>query len=325
MLNIYLPGQKKIIATSEMLAALPAKPVWIDLFEPTPDEEQAVEDYLSIDVPTKEDMKALELSNRLYREGDNLFMTATLVAGVDTDLVRTMPVSFILTNDTMVTVRYHQPKSFEIFIQRAQHAVHGSPSAELLLTELLETIVDRLSDPLEHIAVDIDVLSHRIFRKDKKHAKPRRDFDKLLSTIGQKADLNSKVKESLVSLERLAVFLTLNTDAAVTDKKAVLTHLRILEQDIRALNEHAVFLSGKMNFLLEATLGMINIEQNAIIKFFSVAAVIFLPPTLIASIYGMNFTHMPEVDWVYGYPVTLLVMALSAIGPYLYFKFKRWL
>lgn len=324
MLNIYLPGQKKIIEARNDLAALTENPLWIEMIEPTLEEEKAVEQLLSIDVPTKEDMKALELSNRLYREGESLFMTATIVSGSETDAARILPVSFILTNDTLVTVRYHYPRAFDIFSRRAQQSLYGQVGAEMLLIELLETIVDRISDPLERMAVELDGLSHQIFLREANGKKPRKDFNALLAAIGQKADLNSKVKESLVSLERLSGFLALNTET-VDDKKSVLNHLRTLEQDIRALNEHAVFLSNKINFLLEATLGMINIEQNAIIKFFSVAAVIFLPPTLIASVYGMNFDHMPELHMIYAYPVTLGAMVLSAVVPYLYFKGRGWL
>jgi magnesium transporter len=296
---------------------------WIDLLNPTTEEENKTEGFLNIDIPTREEMKGIETSNRLYKEGDALFMTANILTGANTNSPQSAPVTFVLMYEKLVTLRYIESSSFDIFLERAKKSQIPVENSENILVGLLEIIVDRLSDPLEDMAVNIDNLSRDIFQAPIENKKP--DFDALLRTIGQKADLNSKVKESLVSLDRLVTFLCLHTE---TDKKLQnnnIIRLKSLEQDIRSLTEHASFLSNKINFLLQATLGMISIEQNAIIKFFSVAAVIFLPPTLIASIYGMNFSAMPELTWAFGYPVTLVVMLLSAILPYLFFRHKGWL
>jgi magnesium transporter len=154
-------------------------------------------------------------------------------------------------------------------------------------------------------------------------AQTSRDFQKILSRLGRAGDLASKVRESLVSLGRLLAFAIQGTQAR--GRKTGSARLKTIGRDVASLSDYAAFLNNKVGFLLDATLGMINIEQNAIIKIFSVAAVVFLPPTLIASIYGMNFAHMPELGWPLGYPLALALMVVSAILPYLYFKRRGWL
>jgi magnesium transporter len=320
MITAYVSDSKKLVEQN-VTAALPENLVWIDMLEPSLEEEALVETAFQLDVPTREEMKGIEFSNRLYKEGDALFMTATLVAGSDAPGPSTLPVTFVLAGHKLITVRYHEPRSFQMFLNHALKSLELCSSGEDILIGLLETVVDRLSDPLEDMAATLDTLSHSIFQNQSGQT----DFSQFLITIGQKGDLNSKVKESLVSLDRLATFLSYNLHALAKTNKENLARLKSLEQDIHSLTEHATFLSNKINFMLEATLGMVNIEQNAIIKFFSVAAVIFLPPTLIASIYGMNFQHMPELAWTFGYPAALFVMLLSAVLPYAYFKHRKWL
>ncbi|WP_435641672.1 magnesium/cobalt transporter CorA [Micavibrio aeruginosavorus] len=321
MLSFYSADHKKI-KKEDLADALHDGVLWVDMLQPDAAEEKLVEDALVLDVPTKEDMKAIELSNRLYKDEGALFMTATLVVGTDTPAPLLSPVSFILTNHKLITVRDHEPKAFQLFSTRAQRSLPRCSNGEDVLIGLLETIVDRLSDPLENVANEIERISHEIFRNGT--GKKKTDFNEVLRIIGQKGDLNSKVKETLLSLDRVISFLTYNIDKNTLNTE--MKHgLASLEQDVRALTDHASFLSNKINFVLEATLGMINIEQNTIIKFFSVAAVIFLPPTLIASTYGMNFHFMPELDWPFGYPIALIAMLMSAILPYLYFRHRRWL
>jgi magnesium transporter len=161
---------------------------------------------------------------------------------------------------------------------------------------------------------------------ERKRRKPK-NLEELLGKVGEEGDFNSKMRESLVSISRMATFLTaiVETMKQSKDMKENRSRLKILQRDIVSLTDHASFLSGKIGFLLDAVLGMISIEQNGIIKIFSVAAVVFLPPTLVASIYGMNFTHMPEIKWEWGYPFAIVLMILSAILPFVYFRRKGWL
>ena len=170
----------------------------------------------------------------------------------------------------------------------------------------------------------MDQLSHSIFEMRGGTASRQRRFDVLLRAIGREGEITSLARESSYSLGRLLTFLTHAGNERKEDK-LLQARIRTAARDVNSLTDHATFLSGKIIFLLDATLGMINIQQNDIIKIFSVAAVVFLPPTLLASIYGMNFHHMPELNWMLGYPIALILMVLAAVLPYIYFKRKGWL
>jgi magnesium transporter len=190
-------------------------------------------------------------------------------------------------------------------------------SSSSCLFNLLDAVVERLADLLEHTGESVEVVSAAIFARPK-----GAQFEALLTDLARAQSLTSMTRNSLVSLARLFSFATLAPEIAA-DPECV-AHLKTLQRDGQSLTEHAGFQSSHIAFLLDAALGLINIEQNGIIKFFSVAAVILMPPTLVASIYGMNFHHMPELSWPFGYPMALSVMALSAIGPYLWFKRRGW-
>lgn len=299
--------------------------VWVDLLRPTVADEQTIEAWLGIGIPTREEMEEIEISSRLYAEDGALFMTATLPAHTDDDAPSMSPVTFVLAGARLVTIRYHEPRAFGTFPLRAQKVATGCTTSETILLGLLETIVDRLADVLERAGRDVDQISRDIFQTTTSKPKKRdQNFQNLLKTIGRKEDLTSNIRDSLMTLQRLTGFLG---NALTLDKngKDVRARVKTLSRDVSSLSDHAAFMSQKITFLLDATLGMINIEQNAIIKIFSVAAVVFLPPTLVASIYGMNFDLMPELKWTMGYPFALFLMVLSAALPYLYFKRRGWL
>jgi magnesium transporter len=301
-----------------------ATAVWIDLLSPIGDEEAQIEGLLGIDVPTKEEMEEIEISSRLYTEDGALFMTAILPSHADGDDPEMLPVSFVLSNKTLVTVRYHDPRAFTTFPTRAAKVSMGCETGEGVLVALLEAVVDRLADILERDGREIDAISRQVFRRSNGTPTKAQDFQATLESIGRKGDLTSNIRDSLVTLERVAGFLG-QQSLQMKSPRELRERIKTLSRDIRSLADHASYLSQKITFLLDATLGMINIEQNAIIKIFSVAAVVFLPPTLIASIYGMNFEHMPELEWLLGYPFAIGLMILSAILPYVYFKRRGWL
>lgn len=323
MLTVYVVDNE-LLRTSADTEALPAGAVWLDLLHPTRDEEHRVESHLGLEVPTRDDMLEIEASSRVYREGNALFMTAILLANTDTSTPEANPVSFILSGNTLTTIRYGEPRSIQAFVTRAQRVADNYGSGEAVLIGLLEAIVDRTADILERVGLDIEVLSRELFEHQDQKPNRSREFRDVLRNIGHKGDLNGKARESLVSLGRIMTFLVQGL-SSVQETRDLRNRLKTLSRDINSLTDHASFLSNKFNFLLDATLGMINIEQNAIIKIFSVAAVVFLPPTLIASIYGMNFSFMPELAWPLGYPLALLLMIFSAIVPYWYFKRRSWL
>ncbi len=301
--------------------------VWIDLMEPTDAEESEIERLLGIDVPTREEMEEIEISSRLYREDGAAYMTAPLPAQVEDDQPVIAPVSFVLTPACLITVRYHEPRAFQTFPRRAAKVPMGCETSDGVLLALLEATIDRLADILEHIVRDLEEVSRGIFRAEDAPGRSARtrDLHGVLQSIGRADDLTSGIRDCLVTLERLVSFFQLGVTQKKKVPKEMRERIRTLSRDTRSLIDHSSFLSQKITFLLDATLGMINIQQNAIIKIFSVVAAVFLPPTLIASIYGMNFEGMPELGWPFGYPLAIGLMVASAIVPYLYFKRRGWL
>jgi magnesium transporter len=304
--------------------ACPPDAVWIDLVVPTIGEDKIVESAIGVMVPTREEMAEIEVSSRLYIENGARYMTATVMYNTDTDKPGTTAITFIIAGSKLVTVRYDQPKPFTYLAGKLSKVCAVNTSGPSIMVELLDAIIDRVADILERLAAEIDKVSTRVFERNAARDDPNQRYQAILRNIGRKGDLLSKSRESLVSLNRLVLFFT-NEAEAVGLSKDQRVHLKSVARDISSLTDHASFLANKITFLLDATLGMVSLEQNNVIKLFSVMAVTLMPPTLIASIYGMNFEHMPELKWVYGYPLALLAMIIAAIGPYFFFKWKRWL
>lgn len=316
--------------------AVPPGTVWIDLIEPTHDEEVIVESSLQIDIPTRGELAEIEASSRLYQEDGAAFMTATLIRRGDEERPESSPVTFIIKGNQLITIRYHHPQAFPVYIRQAMKPQATAMTGWGILISLMEAVVDRAADHLERVSAIIDDTSKKVFdvsfvnkkaQKERRRRRKPKNLEELLGMIGEEGDFNSKMRESLVSIGRMVAFMQAIIDQTKLTKemKENRARIKILQRDIASLTDHASFLSGKISFLLDAVLGMITIQQNGIIKIFSVAAVVFLPPTLVASLYGMNFKFMPELEWVYGYPWAIGLMILSAILPFLYFKQKGWL
>ncbi len=323
MLSVFVPqGTTLERVPVEAGEPLPPSAVWIDLVMPTVQEDKQVEKLLGIAVPTREEMLEIEVSSRLYVENGARYMTATLMCQSDTATPKTTPVTFILANHRLATVRYDDPRPFAIVEHRLARACPAKVSGEQVLMDLLDAVIDRSADILERIGGEVDQVSHSIFEPDPDAGPP--SYNDILKALGRKGDLTSKVRESLVSIHRLVLFLANEADALKWPKDTR-AQLKSMQRDVVSLSDHATYLTNKVTFLLDAMLGVVNIQQNNIIKIFSVAAVVFMPPTLVASIYGMNFHHMPELDWKIGYPLALVVMVLAAVMPYMYFKWRKWL
>jgi magnesium transporter len=301
-----------------------APPLWLDMFNPTQAELDAVTEDLGVEMPTRADMEEIETSSRLYLENGVAFLTAILPEGADSDDPQLSPVTFVVAPARLVTIRHHEPRPFATFPSRAQKAPAPCVNSEGVLLGLLDSITDRLADVLERAKREIDDLSRAIFRRSERPQGKSESFQQTLELIGRKGDLVSKIRESLGSMQRLIGFLNQVTLQRKTEKD-VRNVIKTLARDIHSLIEYTTFLSDKITLLLDATMGMINIEQSGIIKIFSVASVVFLPPTLIASIYGMNFTDMPELEWDLGYPAAIILMIVAAVLPYQYFKRRGWL
>jgi magnesium transporter len=330
MLRIYTTNGSRLACAIPDGSADPTdlgNGIWYDLVNPTRDEEHLVEQSLGILVPTRDEMKDIEPSARLYNEASAEFMTVTVLTNLHSqDPIKT-PITFVLRDKALVTIRYAEPQPFATFEAGAIRS-GGRPlaSGEFVMVGLLEAFIDRLAQVLETTGDELDAISREVFRSKVKGAtKKARNLEALIEKIGNKGDMLTLVRESLVSILRLTTFHQTREAANTKAMRDARQEFKILQRDASALGDHAGFLSNKVNFLLDATLGLINLEQNQIIKIFSVAAVVFLPPTLVASIYGMNFEVMPELGWQVGYPMALGLMVASAILPYLFFKRRGWL
>ncbi len=335
MLAIYGTEKGCLTEFAIELPHIPEGAIWIDLVEPTEAEEKAVEAALALDIPTREELAEIEASSRLYQEDGAAFLTANLIRRGENDEPESSPVTFIIKGHQLVTIRYHHPQAFPAYVKRAMKPQSTEMTGWGIFISLLEAVVDRAADHLERVGVIVDDTSRTVFHSNpssgkapssRKRRKPR-NLQALLEKIGEEGDFTSKVRESLVSIGRIVAFMQALVDQKHVSKemKENRARIKILQRDIVSLTDHATFQSGKISFLLDAVLGMISIEQNGIIKIFSVAAVVFLPPTLVASIYGMNFKHMPELEFTYGYPMAIGLMVLSAVLPMIYFVRKGWL
>lgn len=323
MINAYLTNTEppKIVTPDNIEQLHDA--VWIDLINPTKEEEKLVEKTLALDIPTRKEMREIELSSRLYKEDGSLFMTVTMIAKADSPHPKSDAVTLILTATKLITIRYIEPSAFTLFIARLKKIPLENFHATNLLVELLEVSVDRLADILEDVSHRLDDFSKLVFRPQLHHKDEKPNYKHHFQSIGANGELGTKVQESLITFNRLITFFQQDSSSKINAE--IQEKLTTLSKDIRSLSDYVSFLSNKVNFLLDATLGMVNIEQNNVIKIFSILAVILLPPTLVASIYGMNFHHMPELSWQWGYPLSILLMIISGLLPYSYFKKKKWL
>ena len=303
---------------------IPQNALWIDLLEPTRAEDHLVEAFLGISIPTREEMQDIEPSEIIYTEGDARYMTARVLCQSDTEQPRLVAVSFILTAQALVTVRYDEPRAFTMFTQRAAKPTGCGHQPEAVFDGLLEAIIDRAAEILGRVGDQIEDLSRSVFERRSDKLERSGGYQGVIRQLGRQAGLISNVRESMVSLERMLIFMQANY-ARPTKRSGFQAEWRTAIRDVQSIEDHATFINNKVQFILNATLGLVSLEQNKIIKIFSVAAVIFLPPTLIASSYGMNFKNMPELNWEYGYPMALGMMVLSVACTYTFFKMKRWL
>jgi magnesium transporter len=295
---------------------LPEDAVWIDLIRPSREEELLVEGTLGICIPTPEEMRELEPSSRLYQEDGATFMTILVLLNADSEYPEVGPITFILTGHRLVTMRYIEPRSFAIFAAQADRNASLCPEGATTLLNLVDAVVNRASSVLERTASEVDVLSKEVF------APTPTDFNAALRVLGRAQIINADIRESLVSMARLLSYVTLAPQISGHSNQK--ERVAEISRDVQFLLDQASFETGNVAFLLDATLGFINNTQNNVIKALTVAGAAFLPPTLLASIWGMNFEHMPELDepWAYGMALTSIV--LTGLAPLVWFKHRGW-
>ncbi|MBA3697510.1 MAG: magnesium transporter CorA family protein [Planctomycetes bacterium] len=319
MITAWLPTEKGLQRVDAGVDNVPADAVWIDAVDITREEESFLEKHLCLEMPTRAEMQEIEASSRLYREGNAAYMTSTMLIKTETDSPETTAVTFILTPKVLVTLRYAEPWSFRVFASRA--AKCGAHNADLTFIALLETTVERLADLLELVSLELENISQQTFKL--RQVGREIDLQRSLIKIGRCGNIAGKVRESLVDKGRMVIFAEqAAAEALCAEGRARMNAVR---RDIQSLSDHASHTFGKIQFLLDATLGLISIDQNRIIKLFSIAAVIFLPPTLVASIYGMNYTLWPHNDSPWGFPFAMALMCMSVGLTLWYFRRQRWL
>ena len=308
--------------------SLPPQTLWIDLVRPEPQEIEFVKRTTGLEVPSIDALSEIESSSRLRTRDGVLYLSAPLIYSADSDQPTTTPVGFVLSRERLITVRFQELTSFTSFITHDLASDTEKLSSAAVFVELLDAISDRLADVLEKIAAELDTLSHRLFHTPATEAVERRpparesaDLRLMLRRVGHSGDLASKIRDSLLGVARIVPFATASAEWLSPEVKQRLDTVR---QDVVSLSDYDAHLVNKVQLLLDATLGLINVEQNNIIKVLTVVSVVGIPPTLVASIYGMNFKAMPELNWAWGYPYGLTVIGLSAVLPLIWFKLRGW-
>ncbi len=315
-----MPVARKALEPAE---PIPNGAVWIDMIEPTVAEDQQVQQHLGCTIPTRADPDFAEPPEAHYAENGVRYLHASVISEAE-GTPDVAGVTFVICSATLVTVRYDASDSFEIFGQKLCKSWGRALQPDAVAVGLVNTIVNRSARALGRVGENLDGIASAVFRAAGDNSRRTKIYSDTLDALGREDERISNLRESLLSLERLLLFLSAEgrgENAPKPMREATKSALR----DLQSLEEDASFKAQKVQFLLDATLGFINLAQNDIIKLFSVLAVVFMPPTLIASIYGMNFRAMPELEWPLGYPIALVLMVCAAVAPYLFFRWKKWL
>ncbi|EHH66991.1 magnesium transporter CorA family protein [Gluconobacter morbifer] len=301
------------------------KTIWIDLINPTPVEIADAEKDLQVHIPRRSELEEIESSSRHREQDGNLYLSTPLVKRTD-DSAFSLPIGLVLTgNGHLITVRYADYFAFDTLGRRQAERPPGTPepTAIELLVEVIEDIINRLADVLEGLARALDTVSRRVFNADQPR-NPAQTGEMLritLRRLGHAGDLASMIRDSLLGLDRMLIYVGDRADKTSADLS---NRVKVASRDISSLNDFVAQTVNKVQFLLDATLGFISIEQNDGMKVLTVVSSIGITPTLIAGIYGMNFKFMPELGWKYGYPYGLCLMALSVILPLFWFWRRGW-
>ncbi|MEX0737858.1 MAG: magnesium/cobalt transporter CorA [Pseudohongiella sp.] len=315
LIRYQLDDQKYLVSTQgEITREALAAAMWLDLVNPDDDERQLVESLNSQPLPDTEDVEEIEASARSYQDEAGLHVHSLFLHKVD-ERHRNTSVAFTLTDTQLITLREREIPAFRLMRMRARR-LHGLVEDPVMIVlALFEIKIDDLADTLEEVYTQLENTSNLVLEDNDS------PIEDALDELARQEDTNGKVRLCLMDTQRALSFLLrrgkLSADHAETARE--------LLRDIDSLLPHNSFVFDKINFLMDAAQGFISIQQSKIIKIFSIAAVVFLPPTVIASVYGMNFDSMPELGWQLGYPWALGLMVLSGIAPYVFFKVKGWL
>ncbi|AKP33890.1 magnesium/cobalt transporter CorA [Yersinia aleksiciae] len=290
--------------------------LWVDLVEPEEGERERVQSELGQSLATRPELDDIEASARFFEDEDGLHIHSFFYYEDAEDHAGNSTVAFTIRDGRLYTLRERELPAFRLYRMRARNQTLVDGNAYELLLDLFETKIEQLADEIENIYSDLEALSRVIMEGQQGD-----EYDAALSTLAEQEDIGWKVRLCLMDTQRALNFLVRKARLP----SGQLEQAREVLRDIESLLPHNESLFQKVNFLMQAAMGFINIEQNRIIKIFSVVSVVFLPPTLVASSYGMNFEFMPELRWSFGYPAAIGLMIIAGLAPYLYFKRKNWL
>jgi magnesium transporter len=324
LLNIYRDTATSV-RDAKAQVALPEQIIWMDLLEPTEEEIAFVEARAKIKVPSRDALSEIEASSRLAKEGDHLYLSTSVIGHATMEEAELSPAGFVLGKDLLVTIRYAPLPTFDAVVEQLKKDDTIGSSVGVF-TALLEAIVDRGADVLEHLGAAIDEVSKSVFRGNisslKDPSKSTATLHKTLSRVGALGDRLSKARDVLLGVGRMAAYSGDVCHEWLAPEFR--DRLAAVSKDVVSLSDYETHLSDKIQFLLDAVLGYITIEQNDIFKVLTIASVVGVPPTLLAGIWGMNFKNMPELSWTWGYPLSLGAIVLSAVLPLIWFKRKGW-
>jgi magnesium transporter len=300
-------------------------PVWVDIFNGDAAEVAEAQRLTGFRVPTREALSEIESSSRTFFEQEAIYFSLPLITPVDDTLTALMPVGFVINRDALLTVRFAQSAAFDAVAKAMEGATDFKPDE--VFVQIFEAMVDRAADRLENAGSELDAVSRAAFHTDRLQkrnlAKASDALRGVLKNIGQIGDRLSQSRDTLLGLDRISTFIIETPRCGFSE--AVVQRLKAVHADIASLNSYEEHLANKVQFLLDATLGFISIEQNDIVKVLTVVSVVGVPPVLVAGIYGMNFKYMPEYNWAFGYPYSLVLMLVSAILPIAWFKWRKWM
>ena len=319
MLNVFTLSNGRLyqeeIDRPESLARV--QPVWVDLESPTPEEKGWITGRFGLNIPEDVTSEDLEESARFYEEDNGELHIRSDFLIEDDDGARNVRAAFILRDNVLFSIHNEDLPVFRLLRLRGRRMPGLIEGAKDVLLKLYDMDAEYSADSLEGIYDDLEVVSARVLKADVSDT----EAGEVLAAIARSEDLNGRIRRNVMETRRAVSFLMrsrlLNAEQ--------FEDARQIMRDIDSLDSHTAFLFDKINFLMDATVGFININQNKIIKIFSVASVALLPPTLIASLYGMNFRFMPELEWDYGYPFAIGLMVFSVALPIWYFRKKGWL
>ncbi len=328
MLNVYPSHDRAApegaVLNDETIPATVEGVAWIDLLDPTESEIAFVESSTGLRVPTRAALSEIESTSRNYMEGGAVYLSTPLIARAFSPEGVLTPVGFVLAAKVLITIRFAKMAAFETVAREA--ARMPDLTANEAMVRLLENIVDKGADLLERVGSELDQVSHSAFHADHHKKNLNASTSRLrnaLRSIGRMGDRISQIRDSLLGVGRITGYLV---ETACNDMPAGLRlRLTAVRADVNSLNDYEAHLANKVQFLLDATLGFINIEQNDIVKVLTVASIVGVPPVIVAGVYGMNFKIIPELSWTYGYPYSLVLMVLSAIIPLIWFKWRGWM